>query len=113
MNPICVLCKNKNDFNRFVKFFQESYEEISQNNLVNNPEKYAYVHLKCACLYPDLEVAIYRHRLPQNPELALVKDFAVEVLIYNGKNLREGFNQECSICNNSIPRYVLIPCLAK
>ena len=110
MEYTCTLCKNTNQFVVFVKYFKETYEEIREKGILNDPGKYGYIHLRCSAFHPELEVGIYRKPLTNMSDKVQEKDVLVETILHSGKNLKQQSGENCKICGVHNPRLMLIQC---
>jgi hypothetical protein len=113
MNITCSLCKNKNDFRYFVKYFKESFEDIRKNDLLKDPTKFSYAHLICSSFFTQLELVILKESMQANGPASENSNILPSAVICNGKDLKERVIDDCSVCNLPINKYILIPCAAK
>jgi hypothetical protein len=110
MDYICFLCKNMNEFTSYVKYFDESYEEVKKKSLLSEANSFSYVHLKCSCFHPELDLVIYRNPLRHILETENFKDYISEPLVVNGRNLYNNHDVDCSMCEYSISNAALVQC---
>jgi len=115
MTLLCSLCKNKNNFRSFVRYYRESFEDIHKNGSFNDPHKFSVCHLICSCFFAELELEMIftKETLPLDPSIGQNDHFVTNAIICNAKNLRQNVMDDCSICSLPINGYFLIPCLIK
>ncbi len=113
MNISCSLCKNKNDFKYFVKYFKDSFEDIRKNDLLKDPTKFSYAHLICSFFFTPLELIILKEGIQSEVGGSENSNVLTKAIVCNGKDLKERVIDDCTVCNLPINKYILIPCSAK
>ena len=111
MSFVCHLCKNRNSFQFFVRYYQETFEKLQNNNSLNDPTKFIFVHFICSCFFVELDLEVLESKeISSNLD---EKNLLTEIIVCNEKNLKENVMDDCSICMRPINGYYLIHCLVK
>jgi hypothetical protein len=108
-----VLCRNRNDFRFFVKYFKESYEEVQKNNLLNDPSKYSLAHINCTSFFPELEIVMIPDISKNELENQAASNFTKMSIVCSGKDVKEKFVDDCQVCELPVNKYILIQCMSK
>ena len=114
MSLVCNLCKNKNNFQLFARYYQETLDQL-QNNSPNDTTKNKFCHLICSCFFTEIEIEtmISKETNDQKQLSSDNENLLKEKVVCNGKNLKENVMDGCGVCARQINGYYLIHCLVK
>ncbi len=113
MSSTCTICRKSNNSQHFVRLYEDSYEEVYQNNLLREKTEFTFVHPICASFFWQTELIVLNSLT--NPCLldASENKIMTEAIICNSKEISRQNSQNCEVCSIKLDEEMLIACIVE